>query len=103
MPARWDLQGSGLRAGDGPARVNVRVVVEEDRPRERRCGESAVLRVGRVAAERDRVAGTEESAVRGGRIVGTGGLPTVIVRVLERVELTPSETVTRAAYVPDVW
>ena len=42
-------------------------------------------------------------ASAGVRIVAVGGLPTLMVTLLERVELSPSETVTRAVYCPDVW
>ena len=97
----WPLAGMvklpALTPVCGSARVHVALVQEVDAPGEGAGSQDAVVRVGGVAAEEDRVPARNSAPLSGARMVGTGRLPTLIVIGVESVVLLPSDTVSRAA------
>ena len=97
VPGGRDRERAAGHAGDGSARMNVAFVEEVDVPGIGTGGQRAVFGIGRGPAEGDDVARPEDCAIgRRGGCVTTGRLPALIVIGVESVELTPSETVSRA-------
>ena len=82
---------------DGLAWVHVAFMEEVDVPGVGTSGQRKTF-VRRRRAEGDHLAGRELSPSEGLvlKFVMTGGFPTLMVKGVERVELTPSETVSRA-------